>query len=124
MSASSPAFGRWSTAPPRARRVDGRGAARVAEHDHLGLGVLLEQRAERLLAGQRRVDQHDVVRVLADGGDRGGDARRPVHVGDGAVEQRAEVAAVGLVGGDEEEDEGRIGHGSNSDIRPVLKMEQ
>ena len=78
----------------------------------------------RLRVGQRRVDQHGVVRVLADGGERGGDARDPVHVGAAAVQQRAEVTAVVLVGGDEEEHEGWIGHGSKSDIRAALKTEQ
>ena len=39
-------------------------------------------------------------------------------------EQRADAAAVVLVGGDEEQHEGRVGHGSNSDSMPTLKVEQ
>ena len=101
-----------------ARGPDGLGAAGVAEHDHLRPRILLDERADRRRVGERRVDQHGVVRVLADRGERGGDARDPVDVGGAVGQQPADAAAVVLVGGDEQENEGRIGHGPNPTLGP------
>ena len=108
----------------RARRLDGVGAARVAEHHHLGARVLLQQLADRRRVRERRVEQDRVVRMLPDGGERRVHARGPVHVGGGGVDERADQAAIGLVRRDEEDDEGWLGHGPGSDSKSVPKPEQ
>ena len=107
-----------------ARRRDGGGAARVAEDDQLRARVLLQQRADRRLVAELRVDQDGVVRVLADRGQGRGRRGRPVDLCATVVQQAADESAVGLVGGDEEQDEGRLGHGPISDGRPHHKTEQ
>ena len=107
-----------------ARRRDGGGAARVAEDDQLRVRVLLQQRADRRLVAELRIDQDGVVRVLADRGQGRGRRGRPVDLCATVVQQPADESAVGLVGGDEEQDEGRIGHGPVSDVRPHHKTEQ
>jgi hypothetical protein len=105
-------------------RVVLQGAAGVAEQDHLRLRVLLQHRAHGGLVADRGVDQHGVVRVLAQGGDPRLRRRRPVDLGAPVVEQRSDLAAVGLVGGDEEQDERRLGHGTGADRTSLPKTEQ
>ena len=124
MSASSSAFGRWSTAPAARAASHRVRAARVAEHDHLRARILLEQLAHDRLAGERAVEQHGVVRVLRDGRERGADAGDPVHLRGRGIEQLADQAAVGLIGRDEEKHEGRLGHGPGSDSTSASKTEQ
>ena len=105
-----------------ARRLDGGGAAGIAEEDELRAGVLLQQPAHGGVVAQLGIQQHRVVRMLAHGRERGRRARRPVHLGVG--QQVADHAAVGLVGGDEEQDEGRLGHGPAAERTYRPKCEQ
>ena len=117
-------MGRWSTAP--AARAAATSSAPLGSPSTITCARGSSSSSDRMVVrdGERPVDQHGVVRMLADGRDRGRDARDPVHVDAAAVQQRAEVTAVGLVGRDEEQHEGWLSHGSKSDTRVTLKTEQ
>ena len=111
-------------APESARGPHGVGAARVADEDDLRPRILLQEAVEHGVVAQRVVDQDGVVRVLRGGRDGRARARHPVDLGLRRGEQIADQAAVVLVGGDEEEDEGRIGHGAGADRMAASIPEQ
>ena len=73
---------------------------------------------------QRGVDEDGVVRVLRGGREARARARDPVDLGLRRGQQLADQAAVVLVGRDEEEDEGRVGHGPGADRMAASIPEQ
>ena len=77
------------------------------------------------VVAQRGVDQHGVVRVLRGGREARSSRSSTQWTSACAVgEQLADQAAVGLVGCDEEEDEGRVGHGAGADRMAASIPEQ
>ena len=98
--------------------------AGVAEQDDLRARILLEDLPQHGIPAERGVHQHGVVRVLGSGGVSRLRGRDPVDLRPLLRQQPSDQAAVGLVGRDEQEDEGRISHRAGAESTSVPKGEQ